>query len=323
LTQVPFLARFFISSVIKATMPKVLSVVAILLITSLCAEAQSFYAIRRERNVLVSAGTGTSTYFGELQNPGHYFDFRPNVNVGLQVFLNRFISTRAELSWFRLGGSDANANDDRRERNLSFTSNNVEVAVTGLVNFFPNGKRFYQRSILNFYGFVGVGGLYFNPKTQYQGQKIALQPLETEGVHYSRFIPVIPYGLGLRIKQGPFFNICIEGGLRKTFTDYLDDASIERYPDPASLSSDLSRALSDRRGEYFESIGEKFTPKPGLGKRGNPKGNDGYFLLTVKVEYYLPYDLFGGFGPNKLFTQKRSAYERYNKRGGFKKKRNR
>src|SRR4051812_40597148 len=118
-------------------MPRFLLLTSILLVLSIYAEAQSFYAIRRERNLIVSAGTGTSTYLGELQNPGDFLDLKPNLNIGVQVFLNRFLSTRAEFTWFQLSGSDANADDDRRERNLSFHSNNLEINATGLVNFFP------------------------------------------------------------------------------------------------------------------------------------------------------------------------------------------
>lgn len=254
--------------------------------------SQSFYAVRRERNVIATFGTGTATYFGDLKNPGINIDSKLNINAGLQYFMTPRIAVRSELNWFQISGSDQYANDDRRERNLSFKSSNIELNACGIINLFPNrGVRYYRRVGFNIYGFAGVGVVYINPKTMYQGKWEALQPLQTEGINYSKFQFVIPYGLGVKIKQGPFLNICIEGGLRKTFTDYLDDVSSTRYPDPATLKSDLSRALSDRRGEYFSSIGEPWTSKPNVGKRGNPANKDSYFLLNIKFEYYLPYDL--------------------------------
>jgi hypothetical protein len=165
------------------------------------------------------------------------------------------------------------------------------------------GQRFYQRPKFNVFAFAGVGLLYMNPRAERQnGEKVALQPLQTEGTKYSRFQPVIPYGLGVKYMVDPFFNVVVEGGYRMTFTDHLDDVSIERYPDPASLKSDLSREMSDRRRERDPD----YPILPGLGKRGNPENNDGYFLLNVKVQYYLPYEFLQS--QRKLYNRKRKAY---------------
>jgi hypothetical protein len=94
-----------------------------------------------------------------------------------------------------------------------------------MINLFANGNRYYRRPYFNVYGYGGVGLLYFNPKAELNGTWHALQPLQTEGVEYSRITPVIPFGLGVRFKFGPNMNIAIEGGYRKIFTDYLDDVS--------------------------------------------------------------------------------------------------
>ncbi len=48
--------------------------------------AQAFYAIRKDHDLIVSFGTGTSTYLGEFQNPGDNIDFKPSFNVGAQIF---------------------------------------------------------------------------------------------------------------------------------------------------------------------------------------------------------------------------------------------
>ncbi|MCB0490064.1 MAG: outer membrane beta-barrel protein [Cyclobacteriaceae bacterium] len=275
-------------------------------------DAQSFYSIRRERSLLVTFGSGTAAYLGEMTNPGSLGKVRYNIVFGGEYYLTNRISARAELTYFNISGSDETANDDRVERNLSFTSNNFEISATGAFNLFPNGRRFYQRPGFNLYGFAGIGVMYMNPKAEYQGEKVALQPLQTEGVKYSRIQPVIPYGLGARLKFGPFVNVMIEGGYRKTFTDYLDDVSIKRYPDPTTLSSDLSRALSDRRLERDPN----YPVAPNLGVRGNPDNDDGYFLLNVKVQYYLPAGSGNG-GKSKVTQRKRKAFYRYNKRGGL------
>jgi hypothetical protein len=266
--------------------------------------SQSFFALRRDRNFLVSVGTGTATYKGEMVNPGDFGRLRPNVAVGAEYYMNSRLSLRAELTYFQLRGSDKDADDDREERNLSFKSGNVELSVMGAINLSPMGIRFYQRSALNLHAFAGIGVLYFNPKAELDGKTYALQPLQTEGKKYSRIQPVIPFGVGARIKLDPFFNILVEGGYRFTFTDYLDDVSIRRYPDGATLKSDLARRLSDRRPE----IGTQPDNPTQVGVRGNPKENDGYVILNVTLQYYLPKLVFANY--NKLYNVKRKGYYR-------------
>ena len=279
------------------------------------AEAQSFYSIRRERSLIAVGGIGTSTYFGELANDGTNIDAKPSLSVGLQYFLTRQLSVRSELTYFRLKGADAEADDNSRvNRNLSFTSGNVELNVVGMLNFFPQGRRFYQRPSFNVYGFGGLGFLYFNPKTDFQGSKVALQPLKTELVDYSRLGIVIPFGIGVRLKAGPFYNLTFEGGYRKAFTDYLDDVSTV-HPGAAAFTDPVAAALSDRRPELG------LAAKPAGTQRGNPDDNDGYFILSAKLEYYLPDGFL--FSPNsqqKLLRNKRKAFYRYNKRGGLKRR---
>ncbi len=279
-------------------------------------QAQSFYAIRRERSLILVAGTGSSSYMGELKSQNLSLDPKLNINAGLQVYASNRLSARAEVTWFQLSGSDANSSDNsRRKRNLSFTSNNVELSVTAALNFLPNGNRYYRRPPYNFYIFGGIGGIYFNPKAEYQGTKYALQPLKTEGVSYSRFALVIPMGGGARVRMGPNMNLAIEAGYRKTFTDYLDDVSTV-YKGVGNFTDPIAAALSDRRVELG------YPAVPAGTQRGSSQGKDGYFLLNVKLEYYLPgnFQLFGGSQKKYgSFNRKRSSsFYRYNKRGHLK-----
>ncbi len=177
------------------------------------ATAQSFYNFGNQRNLLVSGGIGNATYFGELANPGEYFGSKLNITGGLQYFFHPRMSVRADVTWFQLQGDDKDADSQaRKNRNLSFRSGNVEVAFTGTYNLFELPPRFNQRPIFNAYAFLGIGLLYSNPTAEIDGKRHALQPLKTEGNSYSKFQPVIPYGLGIRIKAHTFFNIVAEGG---------------------------------------------------------------------------------------------------------------
>lgn len=278
----------------------------ILNVMPLVSKAQSFYSIRRERSLIVVAGVGTSSYFGELKNPGDYVDAKPTINLGLQYYIHPNINLRTELTYFTLKGDDAKADGDsgRKNRNLSFTSGNFELNATGAVSIFPLGHRFYQRPGFNLYGFAGVGLMYMNPKAEYDGKKHALQPLETEEISYSRFQPVIPYGLGVKFKAGPFFNVAFESGWRLTFTDYIDDVSTV-HPDKSSWTDPIRIALSDRRQEGNPAL----SPYPAGTQRGNSDKNDGYLLLTFRIEYYLPNNFLMN-NNRKLYNVKRKSYRR-------------
>jgi len=280
------------------------TLLAISILLSGTLAAQSFYSIKRDRKFIASVGTGTSSYFGDLNNPSDIIDTKLNLNFGLQYFLTERVSVRGEITWFQLAGDDATANFEGRDnRNLSFVSNNYEINIEGIINLFPKGQRFYQRSPFNAYVFVGIGLANYNPRgevpnVEYNGSllpdagnKVALRPLQTEGVKYGSFTPVIPIGLGIKVKAGPFFNIALEGGFRKTFTDYLDDVSTVHVDKTGA--SDLEAAMSDKRwaiGSPLAAVGSK---------RGNPDDDDAYFIMNVKLEYFLPSTFLSGINKKR------------------------
>ena len=254
-------------------------------------------------------GGGGTTYLGELSNKGEFGDFNGHAVFGAEYFISDRLSTRGELTWFQISGNDASAKDDRNERNLSFRSSALELSFTGVFYLVPQGVRFYQRPKLNPYAFAGIGLLYFNPTAiDSLGRKQALAPLMTENVKYSRFQPVIPFGLGLKIKLDPFFNLVLEGGYRKTFTDYLDDVSSTRYVKLNDLvnQSASARELSDRREGKNAPLNDE--QRPTKGRRGNPATDDAYFFMSVKVQYYLPHQVFKGSAQRKLYRSKRKVY---------------
>lgn len=274
------------------------------LLISTWADAQSFYALRRGRSLIASFGVGNATYFGDLQDPKKYFDSKLNITGGLQYFVHPNISVRGELTYFQLQGDDSNSADDSRvRRNLSFHSSNFEASFTGAFHLFPNTQRFYQRRPFNLYAFAGIGVLFTNPKADIGGKTYALQPLKTEGVEYGKIHPVIPYGIGAKIKMGPFFNLALEAAYRKTFTDYLDDVSTV-HPDKSTWTDPVRIALSDRRPEAG------LAPAEVGGVRGNPSNDDGYMLINVKIEYYLANNFLFRSNNYNAYKRKRRAYYR-------------
>ena len=262
--------------------------------------AQSFYNRKRDRRFVVSAGTGTSSYFGELSNDGDFMDTKLNLDFGLQYRITNNLFLGASFIFFQLQGDDAEADGGgRKERNLSFKSNNTELNAGIRFNLLPEGERFYQRRPINFYLFLGLGFTWFSPTAELDGKRYALRSLETEGVKYGPFTAVIPFGGGVKFMVTPYFNVVLEGGYRLTFTDYLDDVSTV-YQDQSLFTDPIASALADRYAELGSPTREAGSI------RGNPEQNDGYFILNAKVEYFIPAGI--------LFSGKNKAKKRRTRR---------
>ena len=141
------------------------------------------------------------------------------------------------------------------------------------------------------YIFGGLAVFHFNPYTyDQQNNKVFLKPLSTEGQGlpgyekpYSLTQLALPFGGGIKYNISDNFRIALEVGLRKLFTDYLDDVSTN-YPD-LNLLRPRAAYLSYRGDELKPPV-----PFPGEGAiRGNPKVKDNYYLLMIRVSYRLPF----------------------------------
>jgi hypothetical protein len=227
---------------------------------------------------------------GDL-NPGKQF-FMPSFAGGL-VFKHNY---NARWAW-RISALYGNvqADDSRSEvpsqiqRNLSFRSQVIEFSPMLEFNFFP-----YEVGNLNRpatpYIFGGFALFRFNPKAEYQGDWVALQPLGTEGQgtvsfpdrkEYSLINAAFPFGIGFKFHAGRLA-LAIEWGLRKTFTDYLDDVSTT-YVDPDLLYATngvLAALIADRS---VVNPGEINTGR----QRGNPSNKDWYSFAGITLSYKL------------------------------------
>lgn len=278
-------------------MKKTTFAIVLLLLIAEFADAQSFYSRRRDRKLMASVGIGSSTYHGDLHTI--FYDglqVNPNLVAGLRYKLGSQLSFRADVNWFRMSGSDLDekeGDDDRIQRNLSFRSFNLEASGHFVFDLIPNRGSYTRRPLLNPYITIGLGLVTNNPQAFYQEEWHDLRPLQTENVAYKGLLLSVPVGLGIRLRANQAIDIIAEGNYRFTFTDYLDDVSTV-HQEPGSLSSDLARALSDRASEAGWPVRE-----PGL-IRGNPEKNDGYFFLQVRLEFYLPPNVFQSlFSPTR------------------------
>ncbi|MEZ5059011.1 MAG: DUF6089 family protein [Saprospiraceae bacterium] len=233
---------------------------------------------------------GVSNYNGELQDTR--FDPRqanPAYGIFTRINFSKDVAIRAQYFNSTISAHDTYSAGLSNTRNLSFRTPVQEVGVQlelSLIGFGGNKKAPLAKS----YIFGGVSGMYFNPQAKYQDQWVDLQPLGTEGQgmpgyqeKYSRYAVVIPLGMGFKVNVAKTVSLGLELGVRKTYTDYLDDVS-SQYPDLEELEriNPMAANLSYREPEITGSPGNPV----GL-ERGNPENKDLYFFAGFTASFYL------------------------------------
>ncbi|MFT3678941.1 MAG: DUF6089 family protein [Ferruginibacter sp.] len=141
------------------------------------------------------------------------------------------------------------------------------------------------------YFFAGVAFYHFNPSSiDEEGAKVELQPLGTEGQgfylgrkKYSLTQLSIPVGGGLKLAVNENIYIRFEAGLRKLFTDYLDDVSTT-YADQQELLA-YSGQKAVEMAFRTDELGQGAVYPVAGAQRGNPKSKDWYYFGTVGLSF--------------------------------------
>jgi Domain of unknown function (DUF6089) len=239
---------------------------------------------------------GAAHYFGDL-NPNPRFN-RPNISFGafFRKQYGNYVAFRVSANYAFLGYSDKynTQNEFMLRRNLSFNTNIWELALQGDFNFFrfiPGSEYFRFTPYMTF----GVGAFNYDPYAYYQGQKVFLRSLGTEGQGSSVYPNRKPYGsmavcfpLGVGVKYSLNSRMTLGGEIvyRFTTTDYIDDVSTTYAPDaqPHFLPNGqptLWYALQDRSYETGTPIGIKDR------QRGYSNQKDGYLTAVVMLSFNL------------------------------------
>lgn len=251
--------------------------------------AQDFLSWKtNDRYFTAQAGLGFASYRGELQHTGEVQNEISNLSVGLEVRLWSRVAGRLELGRYSIRGDDKHAADSsyEKQRNLSFESTNWELSVQGVFFLRKYNQIYHKRWQVDPYLMAGAGATWISPTTTFARQEVALYQSATEGVDYSRLTLILPVGVGLKFRVNPFLNFITEVTYRFTFSDYLDDVSTTY---PLTYPDILNRALSNRKDE-IPVINEDAYDNlliPG-GPRGDDSDKDGYLLLNLKFEIFLP-----------------------------------
>lgn len=253
----------------------VIFIFAVLLVFKLNAQPKRF----RGKPIEVGITLGASNYYGDLAPFIALNETHPMGGIICRFNYSDFLTLRGNALFGQISGDDKNYSSDpiRYKRNLNFKSNIIEFSGTLEWNILGFGETQRTNPGSPFL-FVGLGVYKFNPMTQfnyidglydpaeygdltrYDKQWIELQPLSTEGQEttkynerkrYSLTQISVPLGVGYKKQFNEIWAWGIELGLRKTFTDYLDDISMT-YVDPqitTGANTGLSSALADRTPE--------------------------------------------------------------------------
>lgn len=238
----------------------------------------------------VGVFAGGSYYLGDLNTNRHFVDSKMALGLIFRYNLTTRYSMRFNATYGQIQGYDSDSkNSFQVNRNLSFNSKLLELAFGMEIDMFKYRitDMKYPISPYFFYQFAYTR---FNPKTNYNGNEVPLQPLGTEGQgtglagtkknRYSLNQFTVPLGIGLKFNFCPRVAMSIEYGIRKTFTDYLDDVS-GKYIDGDYLRAANGPLAADLANRSIVSYGSVTGSN-----RGNSKAKDWYsfygIMITVK-----------------------------------------
>lgn len=237
--------------------------------------------------------TGISNYQGEMmEKPYTLRNSKIAFGIGGSYILNSHFRVRGMLHYASIGANDKyNTDPFLIARNLNFTSSVSEFSVT--LHYYMLDLRYYKFTP---YIFGGMGLFHFNPYTlDSTAGKVYLKPLSTEGQGLSAYPDRKPYTLtqvclplggGIRFRVNDDISLAWEIGLRKLFTDYLDDLSTT-YVDRSLLLAERGQLAVDLayRGDELKDNPGTYPPAGTI--RGAPKTYDWYYFSGLTATFRL------------------------------------
>lgn len=261
------------------------------LVVVLCLLSFGVFAQKAHRHNAMSRSeigfmVGGSYYIGDL-NQSHFKRTNPAGQIFYRYNINARMAYRLNMTYAKIEAYDAEQSEVLyRNRNLSFQTDVFELGTGMELSFFPYeiGNKKYKGTA---YMLAEFALSRINPKAEFNGGLVELQPLGTEGQgteladrkKYSRVQFSIPLALGARITLSDNIGLNIEYGIRLMFTDYLDDVGGYRYADPIILAAQngpTAAAMSNRSLD-----GDRF------GQRGNRASRDWYTFFGIGLTFRL------------------------------------
>lgn len=247
----------------------------------------SFASLSLHAQLEVGIFGGGSFYMGDL-NPTKPFH-QSGVSYGLIARYNLSGRWTGRLHAYQgtIAGDDEKSGW-KPERSLAFTSGINELAGIIEFHFLP----YYNGSMKNFwtpYIFGGFALLYHKPEISEK----ELRDFGTEGQNYpgdlwdnatrdsySYYVFSIPFGVGVKYSFSKHIGASVEWGMRKTFTDYLDDVSTTYYLNSSEIGPD-DPSYSDL--QYSDP---NMNHEAGM-QRGDSKTDDWYSFFGLTLTYHI------------------------------------
>lgn len=255
------------------------------------------------QKIWVNAQLGAANYQGDLQDKQYTFDQAHAFgSLGLLYDLTDQFSVRALVGVGKLSADDKYGRN--KDRNLNFTSNLTEAQLGLQYYIYPLAHR-----SLTPYVFGGLAMYRFNPyTTDSSGSRFFLRPLSTEGQgfvagkdYYNLTGLAIPFGGGVKLSLTENINVGLEIGLRKLFTDYLDDVS-GSYVDEAELIENRGTKAAELAWRGDEVKNGRPYPVAGTIRGGTKK--DWYYSTVLTLSFRIP----SGDGSGRAFGGRRSQF---------------
>jgi hypothetical protein len=218
---------------------------------------------------------GVTYYVGDL-NPAMPFRLsKPAFGIMYRQNFNTRLSLRVHGIRGSVAGSDAVSNANP-ERDLNFESKITEAGLQFEINFLEYFIGSKQHPVTP-YIFGGAAVFFFKPFGDVKGSNVELQPLTTEGQSkvYNLYSFSVPFGLGVKYSVSKLFGIGAEWGMRRTFTDYLDDVSQTYYLDLAGTNP-ATATINELASDPL------LTHNAGM-QRGNSRDTDWYSFAGISV----------------------------------------
>ncbi|RSK30145.1 type IX secretion system protein PorG [Hymenobacter metallilatus] len=169
----------------------------------------------------LGVGIGGLVYKGELSPNYQFRNNRPALTAFYRKDISAPITLRAGLMGGMLRaddrnvtGSSGNVTPQAAYRDANMKGSLLEAAGGMEYNFYDYHNR---RDKIHFtpYVFIGVAGFYANTTTASTAQPLLNQKAAV-------FSVAVPVGLGFKYAVSEHWNLGLEAGARKTFTDNLD-----------------------------------------------------------------------------------------------------
>lgn len=242
--------------------------------------------ISNAQNTDIGLLLGGSYYYGDVVNEIEPTTIRPAIGGFIRYRLSERFALKAFGGYATVTGDDQLSESEwQKNRNWTFESTIIEGSLQLEFNLLEDrnkGRRFMNPMIP--YLFVGIGGFYFEPKSDFNGNMQSLAPLQLSGVAYAQNAVAVPMGIGFRYYVSRKFQLGFEFGMRYTSTSYIDDiGGKDRYVDPATTPFPTLTEYYYARSSEDRNVGDL------RGKMGSAAFNinDLYFMYGLTASYTL------------------------------------